>query len=190
MIAFRKTSFISALGMHYLHSEAPVKVIHRDLKSRNGNRFLFSCVQNILICIDINATRKHLFSAFSCFGCRQGSQGRFYDLFPVEYYLRNLLFHNKPVLMRWYCLRIWKESEHETLVCYLPTVCGHKRAVTNLACTRNHWQHYRCVLLEVLWWMRLGERDLTKECMTILCLLFVREFLCYYECIMENYSIT
>lgn len=30
---------ISALGIHYLHSEAPVKVIHRDLKSRNGNRF-------------------------------------------------------------------------------------------------------------------------------------------------------
>lgn len=28
--------FISPLGMHYLHSEAPVKVIHRDLKSRNG----------------------------------------------------------------------------------------------------------------------------------------------------------
>ena len=32
---------ISALGIHYLHSEAPVKVIHRDLKSRNGNRFDF-----------------------------------------------------------------------------------------------------------------------------------------------------
>uniref|UniRef100_A0A8C7LLA5 Mitogen-activated protein kinase kinase kinase 20 n=1 Tax=Oncorhynchus kisutch TaxID=8019 RepID=A0A8C7LLA5_ONCKI len=27
-----------AKGMHYLHSEAPVKVIHRDLKSRNGNQ--------------------------------------------------------------------------------------------------------------------------------------------------------
>jgi len=24
------------VGMHYLHAEAPVKVIHRDLKSRNG----------------------------------------------------------------------------------------------------------------------------------------------------------
>lgn len=24
------------VGMHYLHMEAPVKVIHRDLKSRNG----------------------------------------------------------------------------------------------------------------------------------------------------------
>lgn len=24
-------------GMHYLHAEAPVKVIHRDLKSRNGS---------------------------------------------------------------------------------------------------------------------------------------------------------
>ena len=23
-------------GMHYLHAEAPIKVIHRDLKSRNG----------------------------------------------------------------------------------------------------------------------------------------------------------
>lgn len=23
--------------MHYLHAEAPVKVIHRDLKSRNGS---------------------------------------------------------------------------------------------------------------------------------------------------------
>ncbi|KAM7380533.1 hypothetical protein PAMP_003822 [Pampus punctatissimus] len=28
-----------ARGMHYLHSEAPVKVIHRDLKSRNGDGF-------------------------------------------------------------------------------------------------------------------------------------------------------
>lgn len=28
-----------AAGMHYLHSEAPVKVIHRDLKSRNGKMF-------------------------------------------------------------------------------------------------------------------------------------------------------
>uniref|UniRef100_A0A8B9HHZ0 Sterile alpha motif and leucine zipper containing kinase AZK n=1 Tax=Astyanax mexicanus TaxID=7994 RepID=A0A8B9HHZ0_ASTMX len=26
-----------AKGIHYLHAEAPVKVIHRDLKSRNGN---------------------------------------------------------------------------------------------------------------------------------------------------------
>jgi len=25
-----------ALGMNYLHNEAPVKVIHRDLKSKNG----------------------------------------------------------------------------------------------------------------------------------------------------------
>lgn len=33
--------FISTLGMHYLHSEAPVKVIHRDLKSRNGKGFDF-----------------------------------------------------------------------------------------------------------------------------------------------------
>jgi len=24
------------LGMNYLHNEAPVKVIHRDLKSQNG----------------------------------------------------------------------------------------------------------------------------------------------------------
>lgn len=31
---------VSAAGMHYLHSEAPVKVIHRDLKSRNGRRVL------------------------------------------------------------------------------------------------------------------------------------------------------
>lgn len=30
---------VLAAGMHYLHSEAPVKVIHRDLKSRNGNVF-------------------------------------------------------------------------------------------------------------------------------------------------------
>uniref|UniRef100_A0A3B3VP68 Mitogen-activated protein kinase kinase kinase 20 n=1 Tax=Poecilia latipinna TaxID=48699 RepID=A0A3B3VP68_9TELE len=29
-----------AKGMHYLHAEAPVKVIHRDLKSRNGNMIL------------------------------------------------------------------------------------------------------------------------------------------------------
>lgn len=27
--------------MHYLHMEAPVKVIHRDLKSRNGNVVMF-----------------------------------------------------------------------------------------------------------------------------------------------------
>ena len=27
-------------GMHYLHREAPVKVIHRDLKSQNGT---FGC---------------------------------------------------------------------------------------------------------------------------------------------------
>jgi len=25
------------LGMNYLHNEAPVKVIHRDLKSKNGS---------------------------------------------------------------------------------------------------------------------------------------------------------
>uniref|UniRef100_A0A3Q2GPN7 Mitogen-activated protein kinase kinase kinase 20 n=1 Tax=Cyprinodon variegatus TaxID=28743 RepID=A0A3Q2GPN7_CYPVA len=30
-----------AKGMHYLHAEAPVKVIHRDLKSRNGNMILY-----------------------------------------------------------------------------------------------------------------------------------------------------
>ena len=30
-----------ALGMNYLHSEAPIKIIHRDLKSNNGkNKFL------------------------------------------------------------------------------------------------------------------------------------------------------
>ena len=27
-----------ALGMNYLHYEAPVKIIHRDLKSNNGKR--------------------------------------------------------------------------------------------------------------------------------------------------------
>lgn len=32
-------------GMHYLHAEAPVKVIHRDLKSRNGS-FLKLCTFN------------------------------------------------------------------------------------------------------------------------------------------------
>lgn len=55
-------------GMHYLHAEAPVKVIHRDLKSRNGlflklllflmkiytnnPRFslLFVCLLAILVC--------------------------------------------------------------------------------------------------------------------------------------------
>lgn len=30
------TLFLLTKGMHYLHMEAPVKVIHRDLKSRNG----------------------------------------------------------------------------------------------------------------------------------------------------------
>lgn len=29
--------FLSETGMHYLHMEAPIRVIHRDLKSRNGN---------------------------------------------------------------------------------------------------------------------------------------------------------
>lgn len=33
--------FIFYLGMHYLHKEAPVKVIHRDLKSKNGNLLHF-----------------------------------------------------------------------------------------------------------------------------------------------------
>jgi sterile alpha motif and leucine zipper-containing kinase AZK len=28
-----------ALGMNYLHSEAPIKIIHRDLKSNNGILF-------------------------------------------------------------------------------------------------------------------------------------------------------
>lgn len=46
------TSSLFCVGMHYLHMEAPVKVIHRDLKSRNGkvaiktikcSVFTFSC---------------------------------------------------------------------------------------------------------------------------------------------------
>ncbi|KAJ0070351.1 hypothetical protein NL108_007724, partial [Boleophthalmus pectinirostris] len=35
-----------ARGIHYLHSEAPVKVIHRDLKSRNG---IYCCLRNMYI---------------------------------------------------------------------------------------------------------------------------------------------
>lgn len=31
------TVILVSSGLHYLHAEAPVKVIHRDLKSRNGN---------------------------------------------------------------------------------------------------------------------------------------------------------
>ena len=30
-----KTSLFAVVGMNYLHAEAPVKVIHRDLKSKN-----------------------------------------------------------------------------------------------------------------------------------------------------------
>ena len=33
-------------GMNYLHREAPIKVIHRDLKSKNGN--IFVCVFMLL----------------------------------------------------------------------------------------------------------------------------------------------
>lgn len=54
---------------------------------------------------------------------------------------------------------IWKEYVHETLVCYLPTVYGHKRAVTNLACTRIPWQHHWCAL-DGGWGQDRG--DLTK----------------------------
>ena len=39
-------SHFPSLGMHYLHAEAPVKVIHRDLKSRNGERS-----QTLLLCM-------------------------------------------------------------------------------------------------------------------------------------------
>ena len=28
-------------GINYLHNEAPVKVIHRDLKSKNGKEVIF-----------------------------------------------------------------------------------------------------------------------------------------------------
>lgn len=46
-------------GMHYLHMEAPVKVIHRDLKSRNGNvviSFYFThfIIKYMHLCIEIS----------------------------------------------------------------------------------------------------------------------------------------
>lgn len=38
VLNYNYSNFLSLFtaGMHYLHAEAPVKVIHRDLKSRNG----------------------------------------------------------------------------------------------------------------------------------------------------------
>uniref|UniRef100_A0A8C7LD24 Mitogen-activated protein kinase kinase kinase 20 n=1 Tax=Oncorhynchus kisutch TaxID=8019 RepID=A0A8C7LD24_ONCKI len=44
-----------AKGMHYLHSEAPVKVIHRDLKSRN----VVVTADNVLKICDFGASRFH-----------------------------------------------------------------------------------------------------------------------------------
>ena len=41
-------------GMNYLHAEAPVKVIHRDLKSKNGNyEFQNTTVNNLQTVEDI-----------------------------------------------------------------------------------------------------------------------------------------
>ena len=37
-------------GINYLHNEAPVKVIHRDLKSKNGKYFkIFDLTQSIAL---------------------------------------------------------------------------------------------------------------------------------------------
>lgn len=38
VLNYNYSHFLSlfTVGIHYLHAEAPVKVIHRDLKSRNG----------------------------------------------------------------------------------------------------------------------------------------------------------
>ena len=35
------SSYFDSVGMNYLHCEAPVKVVHRDLKSKNGDSLLF-----------------------------------------------------------------------------------------------------------------------------------------------------
>ena len=32
---FTQNDLVAVVGMNYLHAEAPVKVIHRDLKSKN-----------------------------------------------------------------------------------------------------------------------------------------------------------
>lgn len=67
-------------GMHYLHAEAPLKVIHRDLKSRNGElpAVMWLMLQN-------NIVRKgkyflNLLTTVSCFSnscvsCRQCIKG-------------------------------------------------------------------------------------------------------------------
>ncbi|NWS70434.1 M3K20 kinase, partial [Crotophaga sulcirostris] len=47
-----------AKGMHYLHMEAPVKVIHRDLKSRNGSNICLFLTYFCQIC-DFGASRFH-----------------------------------------------------------------------------------------------------------------------------------
>ncbi|NXG46114.1 M3K20 kinase, partial [Psilopogon haemacephalus] len=47
-----------AKGMHYLHMEAPVKVIHRDLKSRNGKLAEMKHFGFAIIC-DFGASRFH-----------------------------------------------------------------------------------------------------------------------------------
>lgn len=55
IVLLKCSLYFLILGIHYLHSEAPVKVIHRDLKSRNGNGF-FVCPKHIhLYSINMNA---------------------------------------------------------------------------------------------------------------------------------------
>ena len=49
-------------GMNYLHNEAPMKIIHRDLKSKNGEAgfpsslciVIFNLVLQSLVCLSIN----------------------------------------------------------------------------------------------------------------------------------------
>ena len=74
-------------GLHYLHAEAPVKVIHRDLKSRNGNTqvFLLSAGYRTLIFFCPAAVTG--FSALSCYSgddSRQSAEGSYLCSFDVQ----------------------------------------------------------------------------------------------------------
>lgn len=100
---------VFAVGMHYLHSEAPIKVIHRDLKSRNGKIFhLQSCHYYICALGQTLILELFYFLSSSCCDCRQSPEGGFTS-WPA---------HSQSV--RLHC----QVYEH------LAAVCEHKRAVT------------------------------------------------------------
>lgn len=69
---------VFAVGLHYLHSEAPIKVIHRDLKSRNGKIFhLQSCHYYICALGQTPILELFYFLSSSCCDCRQSPEGGF-----------------------------------------------------------------------------------------------------------------